>query len=266
MALAFLCSCDKNDVVLAFNTQNTPSQTFLLESSLNVLLPEDSSNAKPESMLTHVKIRSTMNMLVPYDDGSARFEMKIDSVDYSSDKRSVDDFRNIEKYLSTQHFQFKLSSDGNVTDPVVEDAEIKPGAEDIDLIKLFLKAQPVLPGSPVAIGETWERPVTIPSAGSTVTVYKSFTLDDVMLHDGAQIAKITMNLKYKEIADSTSNLRMESRGFIVGSGAVFFDITHGLVTSANLEIDGNLNVRDMIAGDSIPDMHVIQKISVRSLH
>ena len=263
VALAFLCSCDGNDVVLAFNTQNAASQTMLLESSLNVLLPNDSANAKPEAMQTHVNVRGTMSLLVPYDDGSARFEMKIDSVDYSSDKRSVDEFRNIEKYLSTQHFQFKLASDGTVSDPEVEDSEIKPGDEDIDLVKLFLKAQPVLPGKPVAIGESWERPVTIPENGSITTVYKSFTLEDVMLHDGAQIAKINMNIKYKEEADTTSNLRMESKGFVVGTGSIFFDITHGVISSANLEINGDLNVRDLVADETIPDMHVIQKIKLR---
>lgn len=137
ITLAFLCSCDRHDVVLAFNTQNASSQSFYLESTLNVLLPNDSANAKPESMLTRVNVRSTMNLLVPYDDGSARFEMKIDSAEYSSDKRSVDDFRNIEKFFSTQHIQFKMASDGMITEPEVEDSQIKVSDEDIDIVKLF---------------------------------------------------------------------------------------------------------------------------------
>ena len=228
-----------------------------------MLLPEDSANAA-ESMQSHIKVRSTLNMLVPYDNGSARFEMKVDSVEYTSDKRSVEEFRNIEKLVSIQHFQFKLDSDGTVSDPVVEDAEIKLGEDDIDLVKLFLKIQPVLPAKPVAIGESWERMVTIPGANSVTTVYKSFTLEDVMLHDGAQIAKIGMNLKYKEEPDSTSDLHMESQGFIVGSGSVLFDVSHGAVASATLEINGDLNVKDIVAQDSIPNMHVIQKIKMRS--
>ena len=259
-----LCSCDKNDVVLAFNTQDASLRTFYLESSLNVLLPEDSANATPESMQSHIKVRSTLNMLVPYDDGSARFEMKVDSVEYTSDKRSVEEFRNIEKLVSVQHFQFKLASDGTISDPVVEDAEVRLGDDDIDLMKVFQKIQPVLPAKPVSIGETWERMVTIPGANSITTVYKSFTLEDVMIHDGAQIAKIGMNLKYKEEPDSTSDLHMESQGFIVGSGSILFDVSHGAVASANLEINGDLNVKDLVAQDSIPNMHVIQKIKMRS--
>jgi len=215
-------------------------------------------------MQSHIKVRSTLGMLVPYDDGSARFEMKVDSVEYTSDKRSVEEFRNIEKLVSVQHFQFKLASDGTISDPVVEDAEVKLGEDDIDLMKIFLKIQPVLPAKPVAIGESWERMVTIPGANSTTTIYKSFTLEDVMLHDGTQIAKIGMNLKYKEESDSTSDLHMESQGFIVGSGSILFDVSHGAVASANLEINGDLNVKDLVAQDSIPNMHVIQKIKMRS--
>lgn len=263
VALAFLCSCDKDGVVLAFNTQNAVSQTFHLESSLNVLLPEDSSNAKPESMLTHIKVRSTSNLLVPYDDGFARFEMKIDSVEYTSDKRSVEEFRNMEKFLSTQHFQYKLSQDGAISEPSVEDSMLQPGAEDLDLVKLFLKTQPVLPGNPVSVGESWERSMTIPGNGTSTNVYKTFVLEDVFLHEGSQMAKIGMNLKYKELPDSTSDLRMESSGFVVGSGSVLFDISHGVIASANLELNGDLKIRNLVSNDSIPNMHVIQKIKLR---
>ena len=121
LALVCLCSCERNEIHLAFNTQTVGPQSFILESTLNASLPGDSVNV-PESMRTHVSVRSTMSLLMSYDDGSGRFEMKIDSVDYTSDKRSVDEFRNIEKYLSIQNFQFKLDHDGIITDPTIENA------------------------------------------------------------------------------------------------------------------------------------------------
>ena len=263
-SLAFLCSCDNNEVSLAFSTQNTPVQKFTLESSMNVFAPQDSMNVTPESMETHLNARSTLTQTVSFDNGSARFEMKIDTVDYKSDKRSVDDFRYIEKYLSSQHFQFKMTGDGSISDPSVEDAALQPGTEELNLMKVFMKIQPVLPGSPVKLGETWERPVEIPNNGTMQTVYKSFTLQDVYLHDGVQMAKIGMNVKYKEVPDTTSNMRMESDDFIVGSGTILFDVTHGVISSGNLEISGHLNVHDMIAAQVIPNMHVIQKIKLRS--
>ena len=124
-ALLLLCSCNGNDISLAFNTQNAPVQKLSLESSLNVFAPQDSMSVTPESMETHLKARSTLTQTVAFDNGSARFEMKIDTVDYKSDKRSVEDFRYIEKYLSTQHFQFKMASDGGIMEASTMQIELK---------------------------------------------------------------------------------------------------------------------------------------------
>ena len=96
------------------------------------------------------------------------------------------------------------------------------------------------------------------------TVYKSFTLEEVFLHDGVQMAKIGMNVQYKEIADSTANVQMESDDFIVGTGSILFDVTHGIVSSVNLELSGHVNVNDIVAGFKVPNMRVIQKIKLRS--
>ncbi len=264
VALAFLCSCDGNDVSLAFNTQNPPTQKYFLESSLDALLPVDSANPNPESMQTRLNVQATLSELVAYDNGSGRFEMKIDSVQYKSDKRTVEDYLYIEKYLLTQHFQYKMASDGAVSEPAVEDVALQPGTEELNLLKLFMKVQPILPGGPVKVGETWKRPVEIPEKGKVTTVYKSFTLEEVFLHDGVQMAKIGMNVQYKEVADSTANVQMESDDFIVGTGSILFDVTHGIVSSVNLELSGHVNVNDIVAGFKVPNMRVIQKIKLRS--
>ena len=263
-ALIFLCSCESNDVSLAFNTQNAPVQKYFLESSIDAMLPSDSGVTVPEAMETHLKVQATLSELVAYDNGSGRFEMKIDSVEYKSDKRTVEDYLYIQKYLLTQHFQYKMAPDGSVSEPAVEDVALQPGTEELNLLKLFMKVQPILPGNPVKVGETWERPVEIPESGKTTTVYKSFTLEEVYLHDGAQMAKINMTVKYKEEIDSTANVQMESKNFIVGEGTLLFDMTHGVVSSVNLRFTGHVNVTDLAAGSVIPDMHVLQNIKLRS--
>jgi hypothetical protein len=263
-ALIFLCSCDSNDVSLAFNTQNAPVQKYFLESSIDAMLPSDSGVTVPEAMETHLKVQATLSELVAYDNGSGRFEMKIDSVEYKSDKRTVEDYLYIQKYLLTQHFQYKMAPDGSVSEPAVEDVALQPGTEELNLLKLFMKVQPILPGNPVKVGETWERPVEIPESGKTTTVYKSFTLEEVYVHDGAQMAKINMTVKYKEQIDSTANVQMESKNFIVGEGTLLFDNTHGVVSSVNLRFTGHVNVTDLAAGSVIPDMHVLQNIKLRS--
>jgi hypothetical protein len=157
-----------------------------------------------------------------------------------------------------------MAPDGSVSEPAVEDVALQPGSEELNLLKLFMKVQPILPGNPVKVGETWERPVEIPESGRTTTVYKSFTLEEVFLHDGVQMAKIGMNVKYQEVVDSTANVQMESKGFIVGSGSILFDITHGVVSSVSLELSGHVDINDIVADNVIPDMHVLQKIKLRS--
>lgn len=263
-ALFALCACDGNEFALSFNTQNAPQQTYYLESSLNAILPTtDSVSGTPEAMNTHLNVRATNSLLTAYDDGSAKFQLKIDSVDYKSDKRTVEEFSSMERYMSTEHFQFKMAKDGDIRDAVIEDS-VMLGTEALDLIRIFLKVQPLLPGKPVKLGETWDRQVEIPGASKKTVVYKSFTLDDHYVHDGVQMAKIGMNIKYKEIADSTSDLRMESKGFIVGTGTILFDMTHGAISSVKMELSGDLSVNDIVADNVIPDMHVIQKIKLRS--
>jgi hypothetical protein len=66
------------------------------------------------------------------------------------------------------------------------------------------------------------------------------------------------------VADSTSDLRMESNGFIVGTGSILFDVTHGAISTVRMELTGDLSVNDIVANSVIPDMHVIQKIKLRS--
>ena len=265
IALLTLCSCERNEIHLAFNTQTVGPQSFVLESTLNASLPGDSLNV-PESMRTHVSVRSTMNLLMSYDDGSGRFEMKIDSVDYNSDKRSVDEFRNIEKYLSIQNFQFKMEQDGIISDATIENALDMPSEDELNLIPLFLKAQPLLPEKPVKLGESWERQMPIHGKGnSTTTVYKTFTLQDVYLKDGVRMAKIHMGMKYLELPDTTSNFQLKSNDYVVGDGTVLFDVTHGTLSSAEMTLIAQLDVCDLIAGDTIPSMNVNQKIVLRNL-
>ncbi|MCF0222292.1 MAG: hypothetical protein HUK19_08365 [Fibrobacter sp.] len=261
-AMLLLCACEGNDFVIAFNTANVPAQTYALESSLNAILPMDSVSGTPEAMNTRLFVKATNSLLTAYDDGTAKFEMKIDSVDYKSDKRSVEEFRSMERYMSTEHFQFKMAKDGVVSEPVMEDS-VMLGTEALDLVRIFLKIQPILPGKAVTLGETWERSVEIPGSGGNTVVYKSFTLQDQYVHDGAQMAKIGMNIKYKETGDGNSDVRMESNGFVVGTGVVLFDMTRGVISSATMEITGDLKVNDIVADNVIPDMHVIQKIKLK---
>ena len=77
------------------------------------------------------------------------------------------------------------------------------------------------------------------------------------------MAKIGMNVNYQEIPDSTSNVQMKSKGFVVGAGSILFDVTHGAMYSVSLELTGKMDVKDVIAGVTIPDVSVRQVIKLR---
>ncbi len=261
LALSFLCSCDTEQYVLAFNTENAPSLTYHLESTLNSVV-SDSTATEPESMNTQLEVRATNNLLTAYDDGSAKFELKVDSVNYKSDKRTVEEFRDMERLIATENFQYKMAKDGAVYSTLFEDSLAL--GEALDLARLLLKIQPVLPGKPVSVGETWDRSMEVPGRNGNTVVYKSFALQDHYVHDGIQMAKIGMNLKYKEAPDTTSGVRMESKDFILGEGYILFNMTQGVMMEARMELFGDLKMSDIVSNTSIPDMHVIQKIKLRS--
>ncbi|MCF0225697.1 MAG: hypothetical protein HUK20_15635, partial [Fibrobacter sp.] len=235
----FLCSCDNEQYVLAFNTENVPSQTYHLESSLNSFVT-DSAEGRGESMKTELEVRAYNNLLTAYDDGSAKFELKVDSVSYKSDKRTVEEFRDMERMIATENFQYKMAKDGMITSTVFEDSLAM--GEALDVARLLLKVQPILPGKPVKVGESWERSVEIPGKSRNTVVYKSFSLQDQYVHDGFQMAKIDMFLKYKESPDTTSGVRMESRDFILGEGTFLFNMTQGVIVYVDMKLTGDLKM------------------------
>lgn len=161
-----------------------------------------------------------------------------------------------------QEFQFKMGRDGQMKE--VKMAEFVPDMEstDIDLRRLLLKIQPVLPGTPVALGATWERQHALTEAdGRQTFVYKWFRVEDIFERDGDTFAKLQMNIKYR-VEDGDSTL-VQKDDFVLGSGTVLFNVTKGQIEEGMLEINGKLNVLQDASATAAPDMRVRQVISVR---
>lgn len=257
--------CNRPEIQLAFNTRDTTSQRFALESQLKIIVSSDTIR---EAMNSQLQAILSSRHLVSYDDGSARYNFKADSVSYSSDQRSVEECRHIERYLSMQDFQFKMGPSGEIGD--LRMTEFVPDLErtDIDIRKLLLKIQPVLPGFAVRTGTTWERQQLLEEdKGRQAFVYKWFRVDEVFEQDGKQFARLRMNIKYKldETADSISQVPLRSEDFILGSGVLLFNVSAGQIESASMEISGQLHVVVAPDGDSIPGMRVRQIIHLRRL-
>lgn len=261
----FLFACDQQTVNLAFNTQNVADQKFLMQAEMNVIVDDSTSVDSSESMETSLRVVITSSLLMAYDDSSARFEIKVDSVEYTSDKRSVEEFRYVEHYLSSQDFQFKMAKDGLISEPVMDNYVSHPEANELEIAKLFLKVQPVLPGKPIRVGESWERQHAITGENNQQTViYKGFTLDDLFMRDGVLLAKIRMNMRYKQVVDD-AQIKMDSEDFVVGSGILLFNVTMGIIEETSIEVNGKLNVSEKNTGKAIPKLRVMQKVKLRSL-
>lgn len=261
---AFLLACNAEKVSLSFGRSENDSQIYRITASLSgVALGGDSS--QPEKMHSELALVSTNILETAFDDGSLAFLFRVDSASYSSDTRSTEERDYIARTLETQNFRYKIASDGMIRSaPELENFKFIPGFNEIDIRKLFLKLQPVLPGKPVSLGESWERQSAFHEGDAQTIVYKNFQLEDVFLRDSKKLAKVGVRIRYRQIEEDDI-LKMESEGFLVGAGTLLFNVIEGAIEEANMEISGNLKVSDKVASKKLPDLNVRQILKMQRL-
>ena len=265
--LTVFVACEDKSISLGFNTQNPTPENYELKSSLHVLLdvPKNVPVEMQQSMSAKVEVLVHSELLAAYDDGTGRFMLRVDSANYSSDNRSVEETDHIQRYLKTQLVQYKMGSDGEMSSVRFDEMVALPDVGDIDIRRIFLKVQPVLPSSPLAVGDTWERQQMLTDdKNKQSVVYKWFKLEEVFDRDGVKIAKLRMNVRYKQNSEDDAQI-MESPDFVLGSGTILFDIAAGKVVEGELDIEGKVRVIEKKDGDTIPDLRVRQKITLRSV-
>ena len=265
--LTVFVACEDKSISLGFNTQNPTPENYELKSSLHVLLdvPKNVPVEMQQSMSAKVEVLVHSELLAAYDDGTGRFMLRVDSANYSSDNRSVEETDHIQRYLKTQLVQYKMGSDGEMSSVRFDEMVALPDVGDIDIRRIFLKVQPVLPSSPLAVGDTWERQQMLTDDNNKQSVvYKWFKLEEVFDRDGVKIAKLRMNVRYKQNSEDDAQI-MESPDFVLGSGTILFDIAAGKVVEGELDIEGKVRVIEKKEGDTIPDLRVRQKITLRSV-
>ncbi len=260
-----LIACDEKKISLGFNTQNPTSEDYELQSSLCILLNVADSAAESQSMSANVNVRVHSELLSAYDDGTGRFLLRVDSASYSSDNRSVEEADHIQRYLQTQAVQYKMGGDGEMSSVRLDEMVALPDVGDVDIRRVFLKVQPVLLAGKIAVGDSWERQQVIADEnGKQSVVYKWFKLEEVFERSGVKLAKLKMNVRYKQNSEDDAQI-MESPDFILGSGTILFDIDAGKVVEGELLIEGKVRIIEKKLGDTIPDLRVRQKITLRSL-
>lgn len=203
-----------------------------------------------------------------YDDGSARYKLQVDSLNYHSEQRTVEECRHIERYMADQFLEFKMNERGEINDftapaklPELENA-------GLDLRRLIMKLQPVLPAFEIHEGSTWEKEHALPgkmnadgSEGKPGFVYKWFRVQKIYEKDGKRYAEVLMNLKYRLQNEAGEEPAVQTSDFILGSGSVVFDILEGDLHQVNLEINGKVNV--ISSNDSLPPIQMRQTLRMR---
>ncbi len=265
-SLVFL-ACEDRNVQLGFNTQNPTPEDYELKSSFQIL--ENASERgladSGQSMTAQLDLRVHSELLSAYDDGTGRFLLRVDSATYVSDGRSVEETDHIERYLKTQSVQYKMGGDGEMWAVQLDEMVALPDIGDVDVRKIFLKVQPVLPASPVSVGDSWERQQMLTDdRGKTCVVYKWFKLEELFDREGTNLARLKMNVRYRQNTEDDLQIT-ESPDFVLGTGTVLFDVLAGKVVEGDLLVEGKLRVIDKKSGDTIPDVRVRQKLSLRRI-
>ena len=260
--LVFFFSCEEKKLNLAFNIHNMSDQEYVLRSQMKVITSEDST--QPSVLNSLLKARVKSSLVMAYDDGSGRYQILPDSIYYTSDEISVDECYLIESYLLQQEFQFKMNTAGEMHD--VSLTEMVPDLEhtDIDLRRLLLKIQPVLPAAPVYMGYTWERQHYFTEDEKKSFIYKWFEINDVYDRNQQKFVRIRMNVKYKVDELSEKQIKLTSDDFILGSGEILFNATAGVIVKANLDVSGVIQINSMPQTSNLGPMRVLQSISMES--
>lgn len=257
-----IASCQQEKVVLRFDSTSMNSQKYSLSSSVDLIV--DSIGEKSQGIESQMVAILQSRPLTHFDNGASRYKIHIDSIQYHSSVRDSSQELAIATALKKQAFEFKMGAAGDMQDfsmdafvPELEDT-------DIDLRRLLLKIQPVLPGKAVSIGDTWERQQLLPeSEGQNVYVYKWFRIEEVFKRGANQLVKLTMNIRYKP--KSQSKIAPTHNEFILGSGYVIFNETVGQVDEAYLEINGLLNVLSTGEKEDQPSLRIRQLLRLNRL-
>lgn len=243
LAGALFSGCgESREYSLVFDTRSQDTVEYHLEMSVRAVLPQtDTVDALHSSFQTSL-IRTPLNR---YDDSSTRYLMASQNLRYSSEQRSVEECRHIERYLSGQTMQYKMNAQGEILD--MDSLPQLPELQSVgvNLRRIFLKIQPVLPGFAVNVGSRWERQHQLPAENGTSTyIYKSFEVVNIFRRNEQNMAMVRMNIKYRlteEDNDSTDNrIRLESDEFILGTGQLVFNLDKGDLEQGEFEINGTL--------------------------
>ncbi|MFP4520854.1 MAG: hypothetical protein ACLFQK_01785 [Fibrobacterota bacterium] len=145
-----------------------------------------------------------------------------------------------------------LNPRGDILDIRDENDLPSDNSAEADIVRMFIKAFPLLPHVSAGKGYSWDRvqeyPVENGLMKGKTKVYKKYKIESLYTEDGRQMARISTNLMMKtyfsenEEEFSIAYSKQDPKG-IYGTGSIVFDVTGGVIMKSVATLTGVVAVR-----------------------
>lgn len=229
-SLLLLVGCSSRQVHLRFVFQKNEVLRYAFNMSMDANV-SDSSLTQYYSSSAFILVSQRFNEV--YENGDGRSTVTVDSIRLKTDYLSEPETNNILELLKRSPITLKLSPYGDFLEMEGEEDLPQVEIEGMNLSRLLLKIQPILPHSGIAIGSEWEREQQIPVRNSlnsgTLYLKKHFQLLGLEDYKGHLCAKISFvvlaNIGLKESEKSFQISTSKGQAWIgKGKGLLYFDM------------------------------------------
>jgi hypothetical protein len=240
--LILLASCSSRKVHLrfVFEKNQVLHYAFALSSEAEVT---DSLKTGHYSSSANLLLSQQINQV--YENGDTRCIISVDSVGFQTDYLSEPEVNNIVELLKRTALALKISPYGDFLEMEGEEDLPQVEMEGMNLSRLLLKIQPVLPHSGIAIGSVWEREQQFPVRNSlnsgTLYLRKNFQLLELKNYKGRLCArisfKIVANIGMKESEKSFQASAPKGQSWVgKGNGILYFDMQKNCFLEGSAEM------------------------------
>lgn len=240
-------SCSKTDKVkLSYKFKLGLEKTYKITSHISSTIKTGEFENTNTSEVSFNIVRK-LEKLDGHDKAVFVFSYKDVKYKNSSDSKSEGQFS---KILEGKSLTLVANKFGEITDVKGMEMLSDQTFSDFNFMKILLKANPIFPKEPVAIGEVWERTMDFPVENGlskgTMIVYKRFVIPD-SIDSKTGFCKIDTKIRMKLSLDKKTTddfdiqQSKQGQGF-TGSGSVLFDVEDGDVVKSNAAIIGKFAV------------------------
>jgi hypothetical protein len=272
LLFGLLVSCARNGVELKFNHQTGQVAQYHLVSEVRTRTTTGSTTSNYTINIDMV-VNYTVTRIL--EKGDAEILFTYDKIRYlntqnpAQTEEVIRQLRDLKVYLT-------LSPYGEITGLKGYENIPRIYVEDFNIFNLLMKALPVFPRTPIAVGKRWERQQEFPIENGLIKgnmlVYKRFSLLDTSTVDNARIARIGTEINMKFDVPNTEAFSLQQDGNerlgLFGTGTIRFNLTQGEAQSANAAIFGKMvvSIKHPVSGNRINTrIEIAQSIAINKI-